>query len=570
MTALTASSPPARAQRLPLPGANIVVDDSGQAVYYRNETEWKLTNYVSLEGQIATWAITLQRKATGPDMLAVHGFVRVRNAGNVAAPLGNVVVNLQRRVGTDWVSAAANCADATHGDAANSSRFVLGATRENAGLNATLGPSNFVSDGSTGTFVETAGSGTLSLWNGDGNTVFSMIPQVALEPGQSLTLLYTAEFDNTALAIPEGTDLRPELLVSFGNSAARAGTGTNGYAIDINGNQVLDLEETRVRTARADSENALPPIERNHDSMRLDDMDDFSDMTTTGTLVFVNPVTDIGGGSGIETTSDTILRAVSAELQGCSNVMGQGRRRAFGGVITNQAHMYSPGSTITVSGAIDPNTGKPYSTYTFPGCTNIDEVWCDTADVSSLGAGFPMCVACTFTQGGWGGEPNGHNPASMLADNFATVYPSGVEVGIPGGGGFSMIFTSQPAIETYLPAGGTAGVLNADLVDPASSSSGVFGGQVLALQLNVDFSAAGLPHGDDQVIGDLHLCNTGTSLDGMTISQILVVANQVLGGGSLPSGFTVATLNDLVTDLNESFDNCNPDGWAQENICRGD
>jgi hypothetical protein len=32
----------------------------------------------------------------------------------------------------------------------------------------------------------------------------------------------------------------------------------------------------------------------------------------------------------------------------------------------------------------------------------------------------------------------------------------------------------------------------------------------------------------------------------------------------------VSDLNDLITDLNESFDNCNPDGWAQEHICRGD
>lgn len=570
MSALAAISPPTRAQHIPLPGANVLVEDSGQAVYYRNETEWKLTNYVSLEGQIATWAITLQRKATSPDMLAVHGFIRIKNTGNLAGPLGNVVVNLQRRVGVDWVSAAANCADATHGDAATSARFVLGSTRENAGLNTTLGPSNFVADGSTGTFVETPGSGTLNIWNAEGNAVFSMVPQVPLQPGQSVTLLYTAEFDNTVLAIPEGTDLRPEVLVSFGNSAARPSGGATACSIDINGNQVLDLEEARVRTARSESEGTLPPVERNHDSMRLDDMDTLSDMTTTGTLVFVNPVTDIGGGSGIETTSATIYRSVAAELQGCSNIVGQGRRRAWGGLITNEARMYSAGSTITVSGAIDPTSGQPYSSYTFPGRTTIDEVWCDTADVSSLGDGFPMCVACTFTQGGWGGTPNGHNPATLLEDNFATVYPSGVEVGIPGGGGFSMIFTSSAAIGAYLPAGGPSGVLNTDLVDPTSSSSGVFGGQVLTLQLNVDFSAAGLPHADDQEIGDLKLCNTGTSLDGMTLSQILAVANTVLGGGSLPSGFTVSTLNDLITDLNESFDNCNPDGWAQENICRGD
>jgi hypothetical protein len=301
----------------------------------------------------------------------------------------------------------------------------------------------------------------------------------------------------------------------------------------------------------------------------LTDMDEATDITVTGTIQVVDVATDVGEGTGTETTSTTIARTVSAELQGCADIFGRTRRN-FGGVVTNESRVRDAGSTVTVSGAIDPQSGQPYSTYQFRGRSNLDLVWCDTADYSSNGSGFPMCVSCTFTQGGWGADPNGHNPASLLADNFATVYPSGIEVGIPGGSGFSMIFTTSSAVGAYLPAGGPSSVLNSDLVDATSSSSGVFGGQVLALQINVDISAAGLPHADDQKIGDLKLCNTGTSLDGMTISQILAIANSVLGGGALPSGFTVSDLNDLITDLNESFDNCNPDGWAQEHICRGD
>ena len=63
---------------------------------------------------------------------------------------------------------------------------------------------------------------------------------------------------------------------------------------------------------------------------------------------------------------------------------------------------------------------------------------------------------CTYTQGGWGAPPNGGNPGTILANNFATVYPSGfVEVGVPGAAGFSMKFTSAAAIQAYLPAGGS-------------------------------------------------------------------------------------------------------------------
>ena len=57
-----------------------------------------------------------------------------------------------------------------------------------------------------------------------------------------------------------------------------------------------------------------------------------------------------------------------------------------------------------------------------------------------------------------------------------------------------MKLTSPAAIQNYLPAGGPAGVLNACLSNPSSSHSGSLGGEVLALELNVDFSAAGAPH----------------------------------------------------------------------------
>jgi hypothetical protein len=57
---------------------------------------------------------------------------------------------------------------------------------------------------------------------------------------------------------------------------------------------------------------------------------------------------------------------------------------------------------------------------------------------------------------------------------------------------FGMTFTSPAAIQNYLPAGGKAGVLDACLIDPSSSHSGNLGGEVLALELNVDFSAAGV------------------------------------------------------------------------------
>ena len=179
---------------------------------------------------------------------------------------------------------------------------------------------------------------------------------------------------------------------------------------------------------------------------------------------------------------------------------------------------------------------------------------------------------CTFTQGGWGATPHGNNPAMILANNFSTVYPSGVVIGDTAL--YTMTFTSALAIQNYLPAGGKAGALTGSLTDPTSSPSGVFGGQVLTLELNVDFSTAGIIQG---AVGSLFVFNTNTSFDGKSVWDVLAAANYALGGGNLADighadysirGNVTGTynLNDLVSFLNQGFDNCYPSGWVQDHL----
>jgi hypothetical protein len=155
-----------------------------------------------------------------------------------------------------------------------------------------------------------------------------------------------------------------------------------------------------------------------------------------------------------------------------------------------------------------------------------------------------------------------------LKNNFKGVYPEGVSVGYTGTNGKTMYFSKATYIEAYLPAGKTPNKLTANYTNPTTTASGVFGGQVLSLQLNVDFNDAGIIDGTDGSIGDLRLCNTGTSLNGETISEILAAANVALGGGPRPTGYTYSSLNDLVTQLNEAFDNCNVSTWALQHLCR--
>lgn len=154
----------------------------------------------------------------------------------------------------------------------------------------------------------------------------------------------------------------------------------------------------------------------------------------------------------------------------------------------------------------------------------------------------------TQTQGGWGSKPSGGNPGAKLAANFATVYPSGF---IQIGGQYTLRFTSASAVEVFLPQGGTTKALTASSVNPTGKIS-VFAGQVLALQISSDFSAA-QAGGHRGGLGALTV--QSGKLAGRTVAQVLAMANAVLGGtaSALPSGVTLSDLNDTVSKINECF-----------------
>jgi hypothetical protein len=161
---------------------------------------------------------------------------------------------------------------------------------------------------------------------------------------------------------------------------------------------------------------------------------------------------------------------------------------------------------------------------------------------------------------GWNNKNGGHK---FLEDNWSSICSSG---NVSVGDHFKMTFTSADAIEKYLPTGGTPGVLTANMTDPTSTSAKVFGGNVLALCLNLDSSSAGItPAG----FGDLLLANLvegavdvkltltadeAAALNGQTISQVLADAEHVLGGNGASSAYGLDTskLNALTEILNES------------------
>ena len=169
----------------------------------------------------------------------------------------------------------------------------------------------------------------------------------------------------------------------------------------------------------------------------------------------------------------------------------------------------------------------------------------------------------TFLQDEWGDGALSTTASERLAAHFTDIYGTlgYAEVGTNGSGGFSILLTSASAIFSYLPASGASAALLADLVDPTSTPAGIFGGEVLALRLNVDFSDAGYTLGSLGIpFGDLVIQNYSPipQVNGLTVRQVLAQANMLLGGGA--TGYSIIDANALVVSLNSSFW-VRPDGY---------
>lgn len=183
----------------------------------------------------------------------------------------------------------------------------------------------------------------------------------------------------------------------------------------------------------------------------------------------------------------------------------------------------------------------------------------------------------TYTEASWGGDPVGNPPitapdpgAALLVAKFDTVYAATFGVTVGSFSGFTMSFTDATSVLAYMPSIGPFAPLNGNVLNPISTVSGGFGGETLALQFNVDFSAAGLLPGTSGLhFGDLILTDFKLlpQLNGLTVSQYLADLNTLLSGGS-----TIFSIQDFIDaaalpgDFNGSFFNGQPSQFAQDHL----
>jgi hypothetical protein len=565
-----------------------------------------------------SWTVTVTKTAVSDKTIEADGFLTVQNTGSYLATIGNIVVNLQQFQKTckptketnTWVSRAADMADADNGDTATSDNIVADASQEMVATDQACGGKNYTTksfklSGNTyteGTFVTTPGSGTVEF-DYLGNSTFSILaPNNSIGAGQSVTFTYQATFDNTTLKIPAGTQIRTETIVTFGNAGARGGSGASAPNIDIDGDGVVSPSEGESWVRSVPTRTSLTvPSTCIHCNQLVNLTDTPDDLATAGdvsitpdTFSFtanlgdtgVTPLTDINNntyflldGSQIATgASETFTVSAGYSVVDCST-----------GTISNTAEISTDQYPVAPPYSWDVNgdlllqigvdgLGNPINVVI---CTGLDQQPSDTETINSADFGSPACTNnpppppltgyCTFLQSEWN-----HNSGNTTLNALMPVMGSET---IGSGGTHTAKWNSAGAIGAYLPAGGSNGALNASLLDPTSTSAGHFGGEVLALQLNVDLGTHSPPVtvGGNSVFdfGSLLICGTGTQFDGQSVDALLAAANLAVGGGSLPTNCTgqgtcdFNSLDTLLQHVNLSFQQCHATGFGLHHLVKG-
>jgi hypothetical protein len=505
------------------PRASVQLKKAAATLTHTSTTAWTLEKVGSVGVQSITWQATATQGATTEGLLIFNGIFRVENKGNAGATIGNIVVNLQTRdAANKWVTRSSVIADATQDDAATTAQVSPKGSSEQRS-----------------SFAENSASGSLVFTDATTNSAFALVPQVTIPPKTNQKLRFSASFDNNVLDIPVGTVVRAEIIVSFGN--AKAG-GNSTENVDINGNGIVDDDEQWVHSIAARIGAKVPAQAPSNTDVVLTDTVD--DITTTGTVTFSNPMITING----------LTALVTVNYNGGTE----------GGTITNCAHLTGGGQTAFVEDD------------QFPNVQPVDLTACSTLVIGphactpgTVGCGWKEGEVITYNQSDWGTPTT--TAGIALSNHYNSVYASTfgiVEVGIPGDAGFSMQFSSADAVFAYQPSSGAPGALNADLVDPTSTASGVFGGEVLAARINIDFSDAGHTTGSSGLhFGDLTLCNTTNGPSGITVRAFLGILNTALGGGTTP--YSIDDLNAIAQELNAAFNGGSPSAFAQAHVFNG-
>ena len=190
---------------------------------------------------------------------------------------------------------------------------------------------------------------------------------------------------------------------------------------------------------------------------------------------------------------------------------------------------------------------------------------------------FGSCASfCTYSPAAFTGAGAA---AVTFDDHFETVFAAGLTVGVfdlVGGAAApnGLQWTGDPAghvaLETLLAlAAAASGPLASDATNPTGTNGGgSLAIEAAGLALNIAFNAAGVLGGASTNFGSLVYIkmNDPDALSGLTLTQILGVANQALAGNGLPGGYTYDSLAQILELINKSFETCTMSEWGSHRL----
>jgi hypothetical protein len=172
----------------------------------------------------------------------------------------------------------------------------------------------------------------------------------------------------------------------------------------------------------------------------------------------------------------------------------------------------------------------------------------------SVSITLPVQVNCTGiraeSQGTWGANSNGYDPAAYMNSNFAAAFPAPNHLTI-GCGSRLLRLSTAAAVGAFLPSYGSVAMLpTGTLANPGTSYSNNLAAELVALKLSMRFDEVDASFSPSTAMLKDMVISSGT-FAGWTVQQLVTAADAAIGGCS--STYTLNTLNSALININYNY-----------------
>ncbi len=166
----------------------------------------------------------------------------------------------------------------------------------------------------------------------------------------------------------------------------------------------------------------------------------------------------------------------------------------------------------------------------------------------------PVQVNCTGiraeSQGTWGANSNGYDPAAYMNSNFAAAFtaPNHLTIGC---GSRLLRLSSAAAVGAFLPSYGSVAMLpTGTLTNPGAGYSNNLAAELVALKLSMRFDEIDASFSPSMAMLKDMVISSGT-FAGWTVQQLVAAADAAIGGCS--STYSLNTLNSALININYNY-----------------